>query len=142
MAKGTAVRHREKKKYSSSSHVAETKISDNSSSSDVSPNHRLINENLRDQNLWRYCIFAIILSVGSISLFCLKDSELFSRTWSSIKARTFYQVEDVELPCNYGDDFAVDHRANLRLEEFVRCYDAKRYKSYEQFNKGKVQKVE
>lgn len=126
MAKGTTVRQREKKKpYSTSKNFTDTKVG--SSSSDVSPT----NENLHSQSLWRYCVFAILLSVGSVSLFCLKDTELFSRTWRSIKVpHTFYSgtdQNDEELPCTFGDDFTVDRRSNLSLEEFIRCYDAKRY---------------
>lgn len=122
MTKGTTVRHRDKKKSSATNHFTET------TSRDVSSSHGST-ENLRDKSLWRYCIFVILLSVGSVSLFCLKDTELFSRTLRSIKARRAFSSADhgEELPCNFGDDFIVDRRSNLSLDEFIRCYDAKRY---------------
>ena len=121
MAKGTTVRHREKKKPSSTDHFPETKVN-NSASTNVSS----IKENVRDQSLWRYCVFAILLSVGSASLFYLKDTELFSRTRRAFSSTDQLQT-DKELPCHFGDDFTVDRRSNLSLEEFIRCYDAKRY---------------
>lgn len=34
--------------------------------------------------------------------------------------------QDAELPCSVGDDFTIDRRSNLTLDEFIRCYDAKR----------------
>lgn len=128
MAKGTTVRRREKKKSSSTDHFTENNF--DNSKKDVSSSHASIKESLRDHCVWRYCIFAVLLSAGSVSLFCLKDAELFSRTWRSIKAQsTFGRSADhsnEELPCNFGDDFTVDRRSNLSLEEFIRCYDAKR----------------
>lgn len=127
MAKGTTVRQRDKKKSHSTSKNFTDSTVGSATSSDVSPN----NENLHNQNLWRYCVFAILLSVGSVSLFCLKDTELFSRTWRSIQAsHAFHSSIDQnkeELPCNFGDNFTVDRRSDLSLEEFIRCYDAKRY---------------
>ena len=127
MAKGTAVRQRDKKKFHSTSKNFTDSTVRSSTSSNVFPN----NENLHNQSLWRYCVFAILLSVGSVSLCCLKDTELFSRTWRSIQvSHSFYSSTDQnkeELPCNFGDNFTVDRRSDLSLEEFVRCYDAKRY---------------
>lgn len=127
MAKGTTVRQRKKKKsYLTSKNFTDSTVG-SSTSSDVSP----IDENLHNQSLWGYCVFAILLSVGSVSLFCLKNTELFSRTWRSIQvSHRFYSSTDqnaVELPCNFGDNFTVDRRSDLSLEEFIRCYDAKRY---------------
>ena len=123
MAKGTTVRQRDKKK----SHSTSKNFTDSTVGSAISPN----NENLHNQNLWRSCVFAILLSVGSVSLFCLKDTELFSRTWRSIQtSHAFHSSTDQnkeELPCNFGDNFTVDRRSDLSLEEFSRCYDAKRY---------------
>lgn len=124
MAKGTTVRHRAKKKSSSTDHFAENNFDH------VSSSHESIKESQRDHSLWRYCIFAILLSVGSVSLFCWKDTEMFSRAWRSIKAQSAFGPNadeiDEELPCNFGDDFTVDRHSNLSLEEFIRCYDAKR----------------
>jgi len=130
MAKGTTARQRNKKKsYSTSKNF--TKCTPGSpASSDVSPN----TENLHNQSLWRYFVFVILLSVGSVSLFCLKDTEFVSRTWRSIQvSHAFYSStdqNDEQLPCNFGDNFTVDRRSNLSLEEFIRCYDAKRYLPY------------
>ena len=125
MAKGTTVRQRDKKKSHSTSKNSTDSAVGSASSSDVSPN-----ENLHNQSLWRYCVFAI-LSVGSVSLFCLKDTELFSRTWRSIQvSHSLHSSTDQnkeELPCNFGDNFTVDRRSDLSLEEFIGCYDAKRY---------------
>lgn len=124
MTKGSTIRHREKKKCSSTNHFTDT------TSRDVSSSDGSTEENPRDRCLWTYCIFVILLSVGGVSLFCLKDTELFSRTLRSIKAgRVFSSTDqnDEELPCSFGDDFTVDRRSNLSLEEFIRCYDAKRY---------------
>jgi len=125
MAKGTTARQREKKKSTGKNFTDSTVGS--STWSDVSLNTK---ENLHNQSIWRYCAFAILLSVGSVSLFCLKDTELFSRTWRSIQvSHGFYSSTDnaEELPCNFGDNFTVDRRSDLSLEEFIRCYDAKRY---------------
>ena len=127
MAKGTTVRQRDKKKSHSTSKNSTDSTVGSSTSSDVSPS----NENFHNQSLWRYCVFAILLSVGSVSLFCLKDTELFSRTWRSIHvSHSFYgstHQNKEQLPCNFGDNFTVDRRSDLSLEEFIRCYDAKRY---------------
>lgn len=129
MAKGPTVRQRERKKsYSTSKNFTDSTVG-SSTSSDVSPP---IDENLHNQSLWRYCVFAILLSVGSVSLFCLKDTELFYRIWRSIQvSHGFYRADidlnALELPCNFGDNFTVDRRSDLSLEEFIRCYDAKRY---------------
>ena len=130
MAKGTTVRQREKKKsYSTGKNFTDSTCKDDSSTSsdDIPPN----NENAHNQSLWRYFVFAILLSVGSVSLFCLKDTDLLSRTWRSIQVSpSFYKSTDQnneELPCNFGNNFTVDRRSDLSLEEFIRCYDAKRY---------------
>ena len=129
MAKGTTARQREKKKsYSTTKSFTDCAAgSSTSRTTDVSPN----NEDRHSQSLRRYFVFAILLSVGSVSLFCLKDTELFSQTWRSIQvSHAFYSStdeNDEELPCKFGDNFTVDRRSNLSLEEFVRCYDAKRY---------------
>lgn len=126
MAKGTTARQREKKKSYSTSKNFTNSTPGSSASSDVSPK----TENLHNQSLWRYFVFVILLSVGSVSLFFMKDTEFVSRTWRSIQvSHAFYSStdqNDEQLPCNSGDNFTVDRRFNLSLEEFIRCYDAKR----------------
>lgn len=114
MAKGTGVRQREKKKKSSSLYYKEVACS-----SSVKPaNEQKIKENLLTENFWKYCCFSLLLLLGVLCV-------LLSRNLRSSSRNSLY-LENVGFPCNFGDEFSIDRRSNLSLEEFIYCYDAKR----------------
>lgn len=115
MAKGTGVRQREKKKKSSSLYYKEVACS-----SSVKPaNEQKIKENLLTENFWKYCCFSLLLLLGVLCV-------LLSRNLRSSSHNSLY-LENIGFPCNFGDEFSIDRRSNLSLEEFIYCYDAKRY---------------
>lgn len=129
MAKSSSTRHRERKKSSPSTYFKESKF-DNSSktlNADLSPTVGKISQNLRNQWLWRCFIFTLLLLIGIISLYFDNNGKFFPRTWSSIMAGlSRIPKRDAEVPCLVMDNSTVDHRSNLTLAEFIRCYDAKR----------------
>lgn len=129
MAKSSSLRHRERKKSSPSTYFKESKF-DNSSktlNADLSPTVGKISQNLRNQWLWRCFIFTLLLLIGIISLYFDNNGKFFPRTWSSIMAGlSRIPKRDAEVPCLVMDNSTVDHRSNLTLAEFIRCYDAKR----------------
>ena len=133
MAKSSSVRHREKKKSSSSTYFKESNF-DNSSTTlndDLSSTLRKTSQILHNQWLWGCFIFTLLLLIGIISLCFDSNSKFFSRTWSSIMASPSGTLKQhAELPCSVGNDFTIDHRSNLTLVEFIRCYDARRYASF------------
>ena len=114
MAKGTTVRQRENKRNASSRH-----------NNKEIEKHGKIKENSPSQNVWKYSTLALVVLLGCLSLLYARDSALFSQTLNSKIA--FNNAENVGFPCNFGEEFAIDRRSNLSLEEFVECYDAKRY---------------
>ena len=134
MAKSSSLRHRERKKSSPSTYFKESKF-DNSSktlNADLSPTVGKISQNLRNQWLWRCFIFTLLLLIGIISLYFDNNGKFFPRTWSSIMAGlSRIPKRDAEVPCLVMDNSTVDHRSNLTLAEFIRCYDAKRYSSFD-----------
>ena len=119
MAKGSAVRQRDKKRKPSSLH-------DNKEVAHSSSDTEQIKENSLGQNFWKYCTFALLLLLSGISLFYCKENVLFSR---NLSLQNSFQdsPENVEIPCYFGDEFSIDRRSNLSLREFIHCYDAKRY---------------
>lgn len=129
MAKSSSTRHRERKKSSPSTYFKESKF-DNSSKTlnvDLSPTLGKTSQNLRNQWLWRCFIFTLLMLTGIISLYFDNNSKFFPRTWSSILAGlSGTPKRDAEVPCSVMDNSTVDHRSNLTLAEFIRCYDAKR----------------
>lgn len=129
MAKGSSIRHREKKKSSSSTYFKESNF-DNSSTTlndDLSSTLGKTSQILHNQWLWGCFIFTLLLLIGIVSLCFDSNSKFFSRTWSSIMAGSSGTVKQhAELPCSVGNDFTIDHRSNLTLVEFIRCYDARR----------------
>ena len=122
MAKGTAVRQREKRIHSTISRRQSNKKVNNDKTTFT--NH----ENLSSQSFWKYSSFTILVLLGSVALFCSKDSLLSFQTFSSKNA--FHDSEEnvnLQFPCHVGDEWSIDRRSNLSLEEFVQCYDSKRY---------------
>ena len=134
MAKSSSLRHRERKKSSPSTYFKESKF-DNSSktlNADLPPTLGKTSQNLRNQWLWRCFIFTLLMLTGIISLYFDNNSKFFPRTWSSILAGlSGTPKRDAEVPCSVMDNSTVDHRSNLTLAEFIRCYDAKRYSSFD-----------
>lgn len=122
MAKGPTVRQREKKRKPSSRYDKIDNKEIACSSSEISTNEEQTRGATRGENVWKYCTFAVLLLLSCISLFLSKDSVLLSRT-SKLYLNS---PENEGFPCNSGDEFSIDRRANLSLEEFVHCYDAKR----------------
>ena len=122
MAKGTTVRQREKRRHSTISRQCSKEVKNDKT---TSTNH----ENLPSQSFWKYSSFTILALLGSLALFCSKDSLLSFQTLSSKNAFHDSSEENVKLqfPCHGGDEWSIDRRSNLSLEEFVQCYDAKRY---------------
>ena len=142
MAKSLSLRHRERKKSSPSTYFKESKF-DNSSktlNADLSPTLGKTSQNLRNQWLWRCFIFTLLMLTGIISLYFDNNSKFFPRTWSSILAGlSGTPKQDAEVPCSVMDNSTVDHRSNLTLAEFIRCYDAKRYSSFDKCKlEGKI----
>ena len=142
MAKSSSTRHRERKKSSPSTYFKESKF-DNSSktlNADLSPTVGKISQNFRNQWLWRCFIFTLLMFTGIISLYFDNNSKFFPRTWSSIMAGlSGTPKQDAEVPCSVMDTSTVDHRSNLTLAEFIRCYDAKRYSSFDKCKlEGKI----
>lgn len=135
MAKSSSTRQRERKKSSPSTYFKESKF-DNSSktlNADLSPTLGKTSQNLRNRWLWRCFIFTFLMLTGIISLYFDNNSKFFPRTWSSILADlSGTPKRDAEVPCSVMDNSTVDHRSNLTLAEFIRCYDAKRYSSFDQ----------
>lgn len=121
MAKSSSTRHRERKKFDNSSKTL---------NADLSPTLGKTSQNLRNQ--WRCFIFTLLMLTGIISLYFDNNSKFFPRTWSSILAGlSGTPKRDAEVPCSVMDNSTVDHRSNLTLAEFIRCYDAKRYSSFD-----------
>ena len=120
MAKGTTVRQRVKKIHSTISRQSNKEVNNDKT---TFTNH----ENLPSQSFWKYSSFTILALLGSMALFYSKDSLLSSQTLSSKNA--FHDSEENvnQFPCHVGDEWTIDRRSNLSLEEFVQCYDAKRY---------------
>lgn len=128
MVKGTAVRQREKK-LKSSLRGPEDKPEVARSSRELPRNGEQIKENSRSENFWKYCTLSLLLLLSCVSLFYSKGTTLFSRLSSFIPHDSFDTPENVDFPCNLGE-FSIDRRSNLSLEEFIHCYDAKRYSSF------------
>lgn len=121
MAKGTAVRQRQKRIRSTISRQSNKEVNNDKT---TSTNH----ENLPSQSFWKYSSFTILALLGSVAFLCSKDSLLSFQTLSSKNA--FHDSEEnvnLQFPCHVGDEWSIDRRSNLSLEEFVQCYDAKRY---------------
>ena len=121
MAKGKAVRQREKRIHSTISRQSNKEVNNDKT---TFTNH----ENFPSHSFWKYSSFTILALLGSMALFCSKDSLLSSQTLSSKNA--FHDSEEnakLQFPCHVRDEWSIDRRSNLSLEEFVLCYDAKRY---------------
>lgn len=121
MAKGKAVRQREKRIHSTISRQSNKEVINDKT---TFTNH----ENFPSHSFWKYSSFTILALLGSMALFCSKDSLLSCQTLSSKNA--FHDSEEnvkLQFPCHVGDEWSIDRRSNLSLEEFVQCYDAKRY---------------
>lgn len=115
MAKGKAVRQREKRIHSTISRQSNKEVINDKT---TFTNH----ENFPSHSFWKYSSFTILALLGSMALFCSKE------TLSSKNA--FHDSEEnvkLQFPCHVGDEWSIDRRSNLSLEEFVQCYDAKRY---------------
>ena len=131
MVKGTAVRQREKKLVKSSLRRPDDKPEVACSSREVPRNGEQIKENSRSENFWKYCTLSLLLLLSCVSLLIHSNgTTLFSRLSSFIPHNSFDSPENVEFPCNFGGEFSIDRRSNLSLEEFIHCYDAKRYSSF------------
>lgn len=120
MAKGKAVRQREKRIHSTISRQSNKEVINDKT---TFTNH----ENFPSHSFWKYSSFTILALLSSMALFCSKDSLLSSQTLSSKNA--FHDSEEnakLQFPCHVGDEWSIDRRSNLSLEEFVLCYDAKR----------------
>lgn len=121
MAKGKAVRQREKRIHSTISRQSNKEVINDKT---TFTNH----ENFPSHSFWKYSSFTILALLGSMALFCSKDSLLSCQTLSSKNA--FHDSEEnvkLQFPCHVGDEWSIDRRSNLSLEEFVQCYDSKRY---------------
>ena len=123
MTKGTKVRQRETtRRHSTISRQSNKEVNNDKT---TSTNH----ENLPSQSFWKYSSFTILALLSSLALFYSKDSLLSFQTLSSKNAFHDSSEENVKLQfrCHGGDEWSIDRRSNLSLEEFVQCYDAKRY---------------
>lgn len=125
MPKATTLRQREKKRNRSntSRHQSSKEVTGTSSSGNK------INGKLTFPNLWKYSTCSLLMIISSGLLFSFKEnisSFLHVQLEGYSGLRHSNIPKNVSFPCRLSDEFSIDRRSNLSLEEFIHCYDAKR----------------
>ena len=123
MPKGTTLRQREKKRNASN-----TSRHHNSKEVTLSSENKIIGK-LAARNLWKYSTCSLLIIISSGLLFSFKEnisSFLRLQLEGYLSLRHSSLPKNVSFPCHVGDEFSIDRRSNLSLEEFIHCYDAKR----------------
>ena len=123
MPKATALRQREKRRNASNT-------SRHHSSKEVTPSsENKINGKFTAPNFWKYSTCSLLIIISSGLLFSFKEnisSFLHVQLEGYSGLRHSNIPKKVSFPCHLSDEFSIDRRSNLSLEEFIHCYDAKR----------------
>ena len=123
MPKATTLRQREKKRNASntSRHHSSKEVTSSSGNK--------INGKFTFPNLWKYSTYSLLMIISSGLLFSFKEnisSFLHVQLEGYSGVRRSNIPKNVSFPCRLSDEFSIDRRSNLSLEEFIHCYDAKR----------------
>ncbi|XP_068706537.1 uncharacterized protein [Montipora foliosa] len=125
MTKGSTLRQLEKRRNASNTSRYQNNKEVTPSSAKATKE-----ENLRTHHLLKYTACSILLVLSGGLVFSLKQN--LSSFLRVLKFDGYFSLqhpdilENVSFPCSFGDEFSIDRRSNLSLEEFIHCFDAKR----------------
>ncbi|XP_068706530.1 uncharacterized protein [Montipora foliosa] len=124
MTKGSTLRQLEKRRNASNTSRYQNNKEVTPSSAKATKE-----ENLRTHHLLKYTACSILLVLSGGLVFSLKQN--LSSFLRVLKFDGYFSLqhpdilENVSFPCSFGDEFSIDRRSNLSLEEFIHCFDAK-----------------
>lgn len=125
MTKGSTLRQLEKRRNASNTSRYQNNKEVTPSSAKATKE-----ENLGTHHLLKYTACSVLLVLSGGLVFSLKQN--LSSFLRVLKFDGYFSLqhpdilENVSFPCNFGDEFSIDRRSNLSLEEFIHCFDAKR----------------